>query len=204
MNATEKKRSDQERVVNRRKQVLDAAECCFSRRGFHGASMSEISKEAGMSAGHIYNYFDSKDDIIAAFVQQNVERVSAKMRGFEQRDDPLQAMFDDIARAVREDLRPGVWKLPLEICAEASRNPAIAELVQAADLQSRTQFAQILRAGRAKRGLTTDEGVLQGRIDVIIAFFQGLHARLVQNPGFDVEATVAGLKLALAPLMFSE
>ena len=72
---TEKRHIDPERAANRRRQVLDAAATCFRRSGFHGASMSEISKAAGMSAGHIYNYFASKDAIIAAFVEENETRV---------------------------------------------------------------------------------------------------------------------------------
>eukprot|EP01034_Spumella_vulgaris_P041417 gene41417-51285_t len=99
MSTTEKRHIDPERALVRRKQVLDAAAACFGRSGFHGASMAEISKAAGMSAGHIYNYFDSKDAIIAAFVEQNVERVSQLMRDLEQQADPLQSMVDDAPRS---------------------------------------------------------------------------------------------------------
>ena len=37
----------------RRQQILSAAARCFREKGFHGASISQISKAAGMSAGHI-------------------------------------------------------------------------------------------------------------------------------------------------------
>ena len=94
-----KRRCCVERTQNRRNQVLEAAECCFARSGFHGASMAEISKAAGMSAGHIYNYFESKDDIIAAFVQRNMDRVTTIISEIEARDDPLQAMLDDLEEA---------------------------------------------------------------------------------------------------------
>ena len=42
-----------DRALARRQQVLDAAAECFRRRGFHGASMAEIAKTAGMSAAVI-------------------------------------------------------------------------------------------------------------------------------------------------------
>src|SRR4051812_26736734 len=133
MSVTEKKHSDQERAEGRRQQVLNAAEACFSRKGFHGTSMSEISKEAGMSAGHIYNYFDGKDAIIAAFVQSNVDRVSALMRDLALREDPLQSIVDDAGLRVSESLDPKVWPLPLEIFAESARNPQIAAMLHDSD-----------------------------------------------------------------------
>jgi AcrR family transcriptional regulator len=198
-----KKHLDEERASNRRKQVLDAAECCFSRSGFHGASMADISKAAGMSAGHIYNYFDSKDDLIAAFVQQNVDRVSAIMRDLEQRDDPLQAVLDDIEWHVREALDSSVWKLPLEIHAEASRNPRIAQLIQLADLHARAQFIAILKKGREQRGLAADDALLDSRCDVFIAVFEGLHLRALHHPSLSHEAVASAVRLALMPLLFA-
>lgn len=204
MNSTEKKRSDQERVASRRKQVLDAAESCFGSSGFHGASMAEISKAAGMSAGHIYNYFDSKDAIIAAFVQQNVERVSTLLRDLSLRDDPLQAMLDDIDRSVNDNLQPGVWKLLLEIWAQASRDPKIARLAQDADRRSRVELHCLLKKGRAARGWATDDAVLAARIEVMIAIFQGLHVRPILNGDLDAGAVIDATRLAMLPLLMTE
>ena len=60
--------SESQRAEVRRQQVLDAAAQCFRASGFHGASMAEIARTAGMSPGHIYNLFANKDDIISAIV----------------------------------------------------------------------------------------------------------------------------------------
>jgi AcrR family transcriptional regulator len=204
MNNPEKRHPDLERTSSRRKQVLDAAECCFRRSGFHGASMSEISKAAGMSAGHIYNYFDSKDAIIGTFVEQNIERISALVLDLKQRDDPLQAMIDDVERCVNDNLHPGTWVLPLEIFAEASRNPAVATLLQDADNHSRSALRTVVKLGRAKRGLAHDDALLDGRIEALISMFQGLHLRALHNPKLNEAATVAAFRMALAALLLSE
>jgi AcrR family transcriptional regulator len=47
----------------RRQSILDAASLVFSRRGFQAATMAEVAKEAGISPGAIYRYFESKDDL---------------------------------------------------------------------------------------------------------------------------------------------
>src|SRR5258708_13944182 len=45
---------------DRRSQILDAALVCFAKRGFHQASMHDISAEAGIRVGLIYRYFENK------------------------------------------------------------------------------------------------------------------------------------------------
>ena len=50
----------------RKQQIMDAANACFSRGGFHQTSIQDICKEAVLSPGAVYKYFSSKDQIIAA------------------------------------------------------------------------------------------------------------------------------------------
>ena len=200
---TEKNRSDQERTLSRRKQVLDAAAACFARSGFHGASMAEISKAAGMSAGHIYNYFASKDAIIAAFVGQNLERVAAILLDLVQQENPLQTMFDNAELHVRENLDPALWALQLEIFSEASRNPTVAAALRDADAHLRGELRGIMQRARQQRQLAADDSTINGRIDTIIGMYQGMSLRALHNPQLDVAGVVAAFRLALAPLLFS-
>jgi AcrR family transcriptional regulator len=202
MRTPEKRRTDPERAESRRKQVLEAAALCFSRSGFHGASMAEISKAAGMSAGHIYNYFDGKDAIIAAFVEQNVERVTALMQDLKSRDDPLQAMLDEAGQSVAEHLDPALWTLPMEISAEASRNLKIAALLIDADLRSRSQFRSIFKEARARHQLPVDDATIDGRVEALIALFQGVSQRALHNPGLDQAALTTAFRLAMKALLF--
>lgn len=203
MRITEKRHADPERALSRRRQVLDAAATCFSRSGFHGASMAEISKAAGMSAGHIYNYFDGKDAIIAAFVQEEVERVALLLRDMEQKDDPLQAIVDEIDTSVNEHMAPEFWTLKLEIFAEASRNPKVAAVLVHADLCMRQQFRAIVKAGRERHGLAVDDATLDGRLEATISLFQGLPLRALHHPGLDKDALMRAYRVALAALLLS-
>jgi AcrR family transcriptional regulator len=204
MTPIEKNHPHAARTNSRRKQVLDAAESCFSRRGFHAASMADISRAAGMSAGHIYNYFDSKDAIIAAFVMKNMERVTNLMQDLAQREDPLQAVVDNAGEHVLESLDPKTWVMPLEIFAEASRNPAIAEMLHCADQRSRQLFLSIIKDARIKRGLPADEEMLEGRLNAMIAMYQGLPVRAVHNPDMKVEPLIAGFRIVLTALLLGE
>ncbi|MEJ7604594.1 MAG: TetR/AcrR family transcriptional regulator [Kofleriaceae bacterium] len=51
---------------DRRESILDAALQCFVERGFHGTAIPQIAEKAGISAGTIYHYFESKEALVNA------------------------------------------------------------------------------------------------------------------------------------------
>ena len=54
--------------------ILDAAEALVSERGYAAASISLISRKAGLPASSIYWHFDSKEDLLGAVVERGVQR----------------------------------------------------------------------------------------------------------------------------------
>jgi len=58
-----------ERIREDRKQkLIDAAFHVFAEETYHSASVSKIAKEAGGSKGLLYNYFDTKEDLLRAIM----------------------------------------------------------------------------------------------------------------------------------------
>ena len=53
-------------VEDKRQAILDAALGLFADQGFHGTSVPQIAKKAGVAAGTIYRYFDGKDAMVNA------------------------------------------------------------------------------------------------------------------------------------------
>jgi AcrR family transcriptional regulator len=47
-----------------REKILEAALELFAQESFHGATVSKLARKAGVSKGLIYNYFDSKEDLL--------------------------------------------------------------------------------------------------------------------------------------------
>ncbi|WP_247711342.1 TetR/AcrR family transcriptional regulator [Qipengyuania gelatinilytica] len=60
--------------------MLDAAAGEFGDHGFHEASISSITRRAGVALGSFYTYFDSKDAIFRALVQDMSEAVKVAAR----------------------------------------------------------------------------------------------------------------------------
>jgi len=52
-------------MENKKQGILDATLKLITERGFHDTPMSLVAKEAGVAAGTIYHYFDSKEELIS-------------------------------------------------------------------------------------------------------------------------------------------
>lgn len=169
----------------RRQQILDAACDCVRQAGFHGASMADIAKAAGLSVGQIYRYFENKEAIIAAIVAQDLAEMREKFAEMESRPgDLLDAMTEHLPEAVDKcfDLRRA--SLTLEVLAEASRNPKVAAILQAADAQERV-YAQAM-LDRSRKPEWTD-AEFQARCEAVGLLFDGMVIRAVNHPDTDRE-----------------
>lgn len=62
------------------RKLLDAAAVEFGEKGFHEASVSSITRRAGVALGSFYTYFDSKDALFRALVADMSEQVKASAR----------------------------------------------------------------------------------------------------------------------------
>ena len=183
----------------RRDQILSAAADLFGQSGFHGSSVAELAKRAGMSVGHIYHYFENKDAIIEALVDREVEKLPGMFDEFYAGDDALAALMDRIDDAVdRLDLDR--TPLRLEILAEAARNPKIAEKLHSADAGSRRRLARLVSERLA--GLSERE--VADRVEAIAATFWGLIFRAVHNPHLDHDAIVRTTRLVLRQLLTND
>jgi AcrR family transcriptional regulator len=54
----------------RREQIVEAATRVFAEKGFRRATTREVAREAGVSEGTIYNYFEDKDDLLMAILHR--------------------------------------------------------------------------------------------------------------------------------------
>ena len=55
---------DEKLIDRRRRQIAEGALKAFTAKGYHAATVREIADEAGLTMGSLYNYIQSKEDII--------------------------------------------------------------------------------------------------------------------------------------------
>jgi len=115
---------------DRRSQILDAALVCFAKRGFHQTSMHDISAEAGISVGLIYRYFENKEAVISAMADRHKKEISEMLERARQAPSLLESLEILFTAHCCEDAPQVVSAFVVDLYAEASRNPHVAELVR--------------------------------------------------------------------------
>ena len=71
---------DTNRTGGKRERILDAAVHVFAEKGFYGAKVSEIAREAGVADGTIYLYFKSKDDLLISLFEDRMAQINGALR----------------------------------------------------------------------------------------------------------------------------
>src|SRR5499425_3032399 len=117
-------------VPDRRSQILDAAVNCFAKRGFHQASMHDISAEAGISVGLIYRYFQNKEAVISAMADRHKREIHDLLERARQAPTLLESLEILFTAHCCENEPRMVSAFVVDLYAEASRNPRVADLVR--------------------------------------------------------------------------
>jgi AcrR family transcriptional regulator len=65
------------------RQVLEGARRVFLADGFDGASMNDIAREAGVSKGTLYVYFDSKEALFVALIREERAHQAERLCDFD-------------------------------------------------------------------------------------------------------------------------
>ncbi|MEM8977229.1 MAG: TetR/AcrR family transcriptional regulator [Pseudomonadota bacterium] len=136
----------------RRTSILNAAEVCFARDGFHRTSVQSICSAAGISAGAFYVHFASKEQLIAGICERDRRQFAERFEALAAADNTLDALSQLAETYLFEDA-PHKRQLFVEIGAEATRNPEVKALFTSVDRfveDSFTAFVeQLTQAGRA-------------------------------------------------------
>jgi TetR/AcrR family transcriptional repressor of uid operon len=183
------RRANAQLRYDRRDEILAAAERCFVRSGFHGASMQDICAEAGMSPGNLYRYFPSKEALVAGIAERDRAEVAQEFA----RADLSRGVFavlEEIARHHFAKKPNEQVLLCTEVMAEARRNPDIARISAAFDADVKKWLGDLLRAG-VERGDVPAGVDLDGAVTMLMIIADGLWWRRALDPAFDPATMVS-------------
>jgi TetR/AcrR family transcriptional regulator, repressor for uid operon len=177
----------------RRREILDAAQACFERRGFHGSSMSEICHEAGMSPGGLYRYFPSKESIIAAMADDERRTATLAFNAVRTSDNFLLALSELCEKFAEAYADPSRAAFAAELMAEAVRNPKFAEVAREAEGRIRAEVSDLIRAGQSMGHVDVTLDAEEAAA-VLMAAADGLGLRLAFMGDYSATAAASALK----------
>lgn len=137
-----------ERVIEKKRDILDAASRVFRRRGLHATGMRDIAAELGMAVGNLYYYFKDKEALLA-FVQEDALAgllgLAGRVRGTGLREDAqLFLLLEGHVVRLNEGTPGSLAHLEVEALGEPWRQEVLARR----DAYERC-YREVLEAGIA-------------------------------------------------------
>lgn len=183
----------------RREHILDAAELCFAKAGFHRTSMQAICREAKVSPGALYIYFDSKEALIAGIAERDRAEFQERFEGLADTPDLIEALRQ---LAVHYFVNEPAHKrlMCIEIGLEATRNPRVGEIFRSVDIHVRESFAALFQR-LADQGRIRPALEIPALVQVFVTIGDGLFWRRATDPAFDSETAIPPVLAVLQGLI---
>src|SRR5687768_1971651 len=138
---------------------MEAAIACFSREGFHRTTMQHIVTETGLSAGAIYRYFRSKEDIVAVIAEEHHAPEAAVLAEAEAGGDvgvTLRQLIDASLGRLTDPDEQRWRRVTVQVWAEALRDPRIMQVVRGGLDEPVRVVAALVRRGQQEGSLPPD------------------------------------------------
>jgi len=170
---------DPQREARNRREILKAARACFSRHGFHQTTMRQIIEQSGKSAGSVYHYYSSKENIVEAIAAEERQGIDYLVTQLTRASQPIPALIQLVTVLLRETPKEDAI-LASEVAAEACRNPVVRQAVAQNDRVLFDAIEHCLHTGQNAGQITTTLPATQ-LTQVIVAHYEGLIGHIAQG-----------------------
>jgi AcrR family transcriptional regulator len=161
----------------RRDQILAAVWPCFLRKGVHATSMEDIIRESDLSAGAVYLYFKSKEELILTAISTYM----GQLRGFmlpvltrEEALPPLAFVHEMTSAFTKHTKRAGIDLNPVILMgwSEAQTNSAVRELVTSFQIKYRDALINVVQQWQRRKYVRSDAAA-EDIAKALLSFFLG-------------------------------
>src|SRR5690625_1833916 len=190
-------------LAARREQIIDAAMRRFVENGFQATGMADVIAATGLSAGAVYRYFKSKDDLIEAIVSRVLGHLSERFGALlasESIPEPATAVsagvraFESVVAQAPVD----VGRLAIQAWAESLRNDRVAEIVAHAYATIRGYYVEVARRA-VEGGIASEDTDPQELGAALYSLMAGFLLQRVLIGEVEVDAYVRGVHALIGP-----
>ncbi len=178
-----------EQKTSRRNQIMQAALICAARKGFHQTSMRDICREAKMSIGAVYNYFKSKEEILAAMTRERrqAKRVMLeRLKECRSARESFQELFGYFFLVFKNDSFRTYGAIDLETYCEAVRNLKVREIMREEYESLAHPLVELIRHWQRKKEIREDIDPSH-LVNYLISLSVGIKIHLLVQPDLTVD-----------------
>ena len=168
-----------------RERILEAVIEAVAARGLADLSVADIGAAAGMSAGHVMYYFNTKDTLFVEALQHSEGLLdNDRARLLSRTDTPAKLLHDYIALYLPTSTRDARWSLWLEVWNRSLTHPELSSIQLELDARWQHDLESIVRNGLASSSFAvTDVGAA---VETITSLLDGFATRMLTGtPGLD-------------------
>lgn len=180
--------------------ILDAAQACFVRSGFQGASMQQICAECGMSPGALYRYFPSKEAIVAAICEADREDEMTCFAVFRDATSAVDGLVEGAMAHIAHTHNKGSAALFAEMRSESNRNPTIRETVDGHKLEIAGMIAPLIQ-GAMERGEIAPPVEPQTLMAILMSVGEGIAINDLPSRGIPLDEIEKAIRAMLTGML---
>ena len=172
----------QQRAIETRSRILEAAEERFALEGYDATGVAEICKEAGVSKGAFYHHFNSKQEVFLELLTNWLGEMSKQLTLLGKAKGEVPERILSMTRVGRVVLQAAQKGLPiyLEFWSRALRDPEVMEAMIEPFREYRDFFAGMLKEGVEEGTLDLNDADIAAQ--VILSFALGLLVQGIFDP----------------------
>lgn len=178
--------------------IVAAARRIFAMRGLSKVTLRDVFHEAGLSAGAVYNYFQSKNDLILGVTEAGIAEALSALGGTADESADLDMIIDtffDVLANMDPDQAP---RIDLMIAAEALANPDVHCAVVKNRATVKAALVRLIEQRQAAREDWADQSA-STLADLHYAIYQGL----ILSIALGEKPDIAGIARALKAMRFN-
>lgn len=181
-------------VAERKEALMAVALELFARRSFSEVTIKDIAGELGINTALLYYYFQNKEDLLRATIEDTVERAFEHFQGLRDLNDGPAEVISDWLHSHVDLSKPIQYlvKVALDYRSSNLKSPAIDRAIRRFYTGEERILSECLAEGIAL-GLFRSTQPLQVA-QFISVHLDGLMVRSVIQPRFDLTAAVAQLR----------
>jgi TetR/AcrR family transcriptional repressor of uid operon len=180
--------------------ILEAAQACFVRSGFQGASMQQICAECGMSPGALYRYFPSKEAIVAAICEADREDDMTCFGVFREAKSAIDGLVEGAMAHITHTHNKGSAALFAEMRSESNRNETIRDTVDGHKQEIAGMIAPLVK-GAIERGEIDPPVDLQTLMAVLMSVGEGIAINDLPSRGIPLDQIEAAMRAMLVGML---